>query len=83
MRYTIIVTRYDQLVVPHTSCIEEDMTNHVVQDHCATDFAEQFEIAADPVAAALVLDALDPRGPRPVPCELVLSLTGTPALPAG
>ena len=83
IRYTNIVTRYDQLVVPYSSGIEEGMTNHVVQDHCATDFSEHFEIAADPVAAALVLNALDRRNARPVPCELVLPLTGTPAPPAG
>lgn len=82
VRYTNIVTRYDQLVVPHTSGIEEGMRNHVVQDHCQTDFSEHFEIAADPVAAALVLNALDPRNPRPVPCQVVLPLTGTPTPPA-
>ena len=59
------------------------MTNHVVLDHCATDFSEHFEIAADPVAAGLVLNALDRRNPRPVPCRLVLPLTGTPAPPGG
>ena len=82
VRYTNIVTRYDQLVVPYTSGIQAGMANHVVQDHCATDFAEHFEIAADPVAATLVLNALDPRHPRPVRSELVLPLTGTPAPPA-
>lgn len=82
VRYTNIVTRYDQLVVPYTSGIEEGMTNHVLQEHCATDFSEHLEIAADPVAAALVLNALDPRHARPVPCQVVLPLTGTPAPPA-
>jgi triacylglycerol lipase len=70
--YTNIVTRYDELVEPYTSGIQSGMTNIVLQDQCALDFTEHFEIAADPVAAADVLNALDPAHPRPVPCTLVL-----------
>ena len=65
--YTNIVTRYDELVVPYTSGIEPGMTNLVVQDYCGLDLSEHFQIVADPVAAALVLNALDPAHPRPVP----------------
>ena len=74
--YTNIVTRYDELVVPYTSGIEPGMTNIVVQDGCATDYTEHFEIAADPVAAGHVLNALDPAHPRPVPCTVVLPFEG-------
>ena len=74
--YTNIMTKYDQLVVPYTSGIEAGMRNIVVQDHCATDYSEHFEIAADPVAAAYVLNALDPAHPRPVPCMVVLPFEG-------
>lgn len=76
IRYTNIVTRYDELVLPYTSGIEAGMTNHVVQDFCAIDYAEHFQIVADPVAAALVLNALDPAHPRAVPCRLVLPFVG-------
>ena len=76
IRYTNIVTRYDELVVPYTSGAQAGMTNLVVQDYCKLDFAEHFEIAADPVAAALVLDALDPAHPHAVPCRLVLPFVG-------
>lgn len=72
--YTNVVTKYDQLVVPYTSGIEAGMTNHVVQDYCRLDLAEHFQIVADPVAAALVLNALDPAHPRKVPCRPVLPL---------
>ncbi|TAM87252.1 MAG: lipase [Jatrophihabitans sp.] len=75
--YTNIVTRYDELVQPYTSGIQAGMTNEVVQDHCPLDLSEHFEIAADPVAAALVLNALDPAHPRPVPCRPVLPFVGT------
>ena len=77
IEYTNIVTRYDELVVPYTSGIEAGMTNITVQDRCGIDYSEHFQIVADPVAAALVLNALDPAHPRRVPCRLVLPFVGT------
>lgn len=77
IEYTNIVTKYDELVIPYTSGIEPGMTNHIVQDYCRLDFSEHFQIVADPVAAALVLNALDPAHPRRVPCLLVLPFVGT------
>jgi triacylglycerol lipase len=74
--YTNIVTKYDELVQPYTSGIEPGMRNITVQDRCATDYTEHFEIAADPVAAGYVLNALDPAHPRPVPCTVVLPFEG-------
>ncbi len=74
--YTNIVTQYDELVSPYTSGIETGMRNIVVQSKCATDYTEHFEIAADPVAAGYVLNALDPAHPRPVPCTTVLPFEG-------
>ena len=76
--YTNIVTQHDELVVPYTSGIEKGMRNIVVQSHCSTDYTEHFEIAADPVAAAYVLNALDPAHPRRVPCMTVLPFEGPP-----
>ncbi|MBC7633863.1 alpha/beta fold hydrolase [Aeromicrobium sp.] len=77
IRYTNIVTKYDELVVPYTSGIEPGMTNKIVQESCALDLSEHFQIVADPVAAALVLNALDPAHLRPVPCRVVLPFVGT------
>jgi triacylglycerol lipase len=77
--YTNIVTKYDELVTPYTSGIEKGMRNVVVQNKCATDYSEHFEIAADPVGSVVVLNALDPAHPRPVPCMLVLPFVGPPA----
>jgi triacylglycerol esterase/lipase EstA (alpha/beta hydrolase family) len=76
IHYTNIVTKYDELVQPYTSGIQDGMRNLTVQDYCKTDFTEHFEIAADPVAAALVLNALDPAHPHTVPCRLVLPFIG-------
>lgn len=74
--YVNIMTKYDELVVPYTSGRAPGMTNLVVQDTCALDFAEHFEIAADPNAAVMVLNALDPAHPRRVPCLPVLPFVG-------
>ncbi len=74
--YTNIVTTHDELVSPYTSGIEPGMRNITLQDGCATDYTEHFEIAADPVAAGYVLNALDPAHPRPVPCTVVLPFEG-------
>ena len=45
--------------------------NYVIQDRCELDLSEHFQIVADPVAAAYVLNALDPAHPgrsRANPC---------------
>jgi triacylglycerol lipase len=76
--YTNITTKDDELVTPYTSGIQAGMKNYVVQNYCKSDFTEHFEIVADPVAAALVLNALDPAHPRPIPCTLVLPFVGPP-----
>lgn len=74
--YTNIMTRYDQLVIPYTSGRERGMRNIVLQDDCDTDYSEHFQIAADRVATVHVLNALDPRHARPVPCTVVLPFVG-------
>lgn len=74
--YVNIVTRYDELVRPYTSGIEDGMTNIVLQDSCALDLSEHFQIAASRVAAAHVLNALDPDHATPVRCTLVLPFVG-------
>jgi triacylglycerol esterase/lipase EstA (alpha/beta hydrolase family) len=68
--YTQIMTHYDELVVPYTNgmVVAPNSTNIVVQDQCALDFADHVALAADPVAAQDVLNALDPANARPVPC---------------
>ena len=78
--YTNIVTRNDELVSPYTSGIEYGprITNFVVQDQCPLDQAEHISVAADPIVAQDVLNALDPTHPRPVPCTPVLPFIGAP-----
>ena len=53
-----------------------DYTNIVLQDRCAKDRSEHFEIASSPVVARIVLNRLDPAHAQPVRCRLVLPYVG-------
>jgi triacylglycerol lipase len=74
--YVNIMTKYDELVRPYSSGIEDGMTNIVLQDGCKLDYTEHFEIAADRNATLHVLNALDPEHPRPIRCTLTLPFVG-------
>ena len=76
VRYLNIVTKYDELVRPYTSGIEEGMTNVVLQDSCKLNYTEHFQIAADRNATLHVLNFLDPANPRPLRCTLTLPFVG-------
>ncbi|MDP9117784.1 MAG: lipase family protein [Actinomycetota bacterium] len=80
VRYTTIMTRYDELVIPYTSGYlnAPNATNIVVQDQCPIDFAEHLAVAFDPTVGQDILNALDPTHPNPVPCQLVLPALGAP-----
>lgn len=66
--YTMILTRYDQLVVPYTSGLMDGADNIVLQDGCPTDLSEHLAVAFDPVTLQHVTNALDPAHARPVQC---------------
>lgn len=79
VRYTVITTKDDEVVTPYTNAFlpaGPDVTDITVQNQCALDQSDHLEIAYDPVALADVLNALDPAHPQPVPCEVVLPVTG-------
>lgn len=78
--YTTIMTRYDELVTPYTSGrlpAGPDVTNIVLQNQCAKDFAEHIAVAFDPTVGQDILNALDPAHKQPVPCRLVLPGVGS------
>ena len=81
VHYTVIETRYDEVVTPYTSAFltGPDVTNLTVQNQCPLDLSDHLEISYDPVALADMLNALDPAHPVKVPCTTVLPLIG----PAG
>lgn len=64
--YTQITTRYDQVVVPHTSGYLEEgrrTRNITLQDVCAIDPSEHLLIPMSPTTIRLTLSALGRRGP--------------------
>ena len=76
--YTVIESRDDEVVTPYTSAFLSGpgVTNITLQNQCPLDLTDHLEIAADPVALADVLNALDPAHPVHVPCLVVLPITG-------
>jgi pimeloyl-ACP methyl ester carboxylesterase len=76
--YTVIESRYDEVVTPYTSAFLSGpgVTNITLQNQCPLDLTDHLEIAADPVALADVLNALDPAHPVRAPCLVVLPITG-------
>ncbi|PBC75425.1 LOW QUALITY PROTEIN: triacylglycerol esterase/lipase EstA (alpha/beta hydrolase family) [Streptomyces sp. TLI_235] len=77
--YTVIATRFDEVVTPYTNAFlpaGPHVTNLTVQDQCPLDATDHLEIGYDPIALTDVLNALDPAHPRPIPCQVVLPVTG-------
>lgn len=77
--YTVIESMDDQVVTPYTNAFlpaAANVTNITVNRQCPLDLSDHIEIAADPVALADMLNALDPASPVRVPCLPVLPLTG-------
>jgi triacylglycerol esterase/lipase EstA (alpha/beta hydrolase family) len=79
VNYTVIESVDDEVVTPYTNAFlpaASDVKNITVNAQCPLDFSDHLEIAADPVAMADMLNALDPASPVRVPCLTVLALTG-------
>jgi triacylglycerol esterase/lipase EstA (alpha/beta hydrolase family) len=79
VQYTVIESVDDEVVTPYTNAFlpaAPNVTNITVNTQCALDRSDHLEIAADPVALADMLNALDPASPVRVPCLPVLPLTG-------
>ncbi|MFF2557858.1 esterase/lipase family protein [Nocardia sp. NPDC058058] len=76
--FTTVVTRYDEISTPYTTGLLDgpNVRNVVLQDLCATDFTEHYELPYDPVAVRVVLNALDPEHAVPVGCTVVLPFVG-------
>lgn len=70
VRYTTIMTKYDELVIPYTSGVIDGVGNKniVVQDVCKNDISEHGAVAFDPVVARLIFNALDPANAKEVSC---------------
>ncbi len=79
VQYTVIESEDDEVVTPFTNAFlpaAANVTNITLQNQCPQDMTDHLEIAADPVAMADMLNALDPASPVTVPCVTVDPLTG-------
>ncbi len=76
--FTMIVTRYDEVATPYRTGLLRgpNVRNVVLQDRCATDYTEHYEMTADPIAVREVLNALDPAHARRADCTTVLPFIG-------
>jgi pimeloyl-ACP methyl ester carboxylesterase len=61
--YTVISTRYDEVVTPYTSQALAGATNVVLQQRCPEDITEHVGIVYDPIALQWTLNALGRAGP--------------------
>ena len=65
--YTVISTKYDEVVMPYKSQFLQgnsaQVTNVLLQDKCPLDFSQHTGVAVDPVVHRWVLNALSTDGP--------------------
>ncbi|MFF5706312.1 esterase/lipase family protein [Streptomyces sp. NPDC012794] len=74
VKYTVIATRYDQVVTPYRSAFLDgpDVRNVVLQDLCALDLSEHVTIGlTDRIAWHEALNALDPAHAERTTCASV------------
>jgi triacylglycerol esterase/lipase EstA (alpha/beta hydrolase family) len=76
--YTVIETRYDEVVTPYTSAFLSgpDVNNITLQDQCVLDLTDHLGVSYDQVALQDVLNALDPAHSTPPVCVPVLPVLG-------
>jgi hypothetical protein len=78
VHYTVIATRYDEVVTPYTSAFlaGPNVQNITLQDACPLDGSDHISVAYDQVALRLVENALDPGHPKAALCVPVLPVVG-------
>ena len=76
--YTVIQTRYDEVVTPYTSAFLSgpNVTNVTLQDKCVLDLADHLTTPYDSIAMRYVLNALDPAHAVTPGCRLVVAGVG-------
>jgi triacylglycerol esterase/lipase EstA (alpha/beta hydrolase family) len=78
VRYTVIQTKYDQVVTPYTSAFlaGSTVTNIRLQDQCGLDLSEHLAVIYDRIALRDVLNALDPEHAVPPACVPIAPILG-------
>jgi triacylglycerol esterase/lipase EstA (alpha/beta hydrolase family) len=73
VKYTVIQTKYDEVVTPYTSAFlsGSNVTNILIQNQCFLDFDGHLGIAFDHIALRDVLNALDPSTAKGALCTYI------------
>lgn len=73
VRYTVISTKYDDVVTPYTNAFirESGVTNITMQSVCAKDHTDHFGFTYDPVAFQVVFNTLLPDKAKAIRCVYV------------
>lgn len=76
--YTVIATKYDEVVTPYSSQFLSGAGVHniLLQDQCSQDYADHIAVAFDHIALRDVLNALDPSTAVAPTCSTVLPAIG-------
>jgi triacylglycerol esterase/lipase EstA (alpha/beta hydrolase family) len=76
--YTVIQSRYDEVVTPYTSAFlsGSGVTNITLQNQCILDGGEHLSMPYDHIADADVLTALDPAHPQHPFCTPIAPVSG-------
>jgi triacylglycerol esterase/lipase EstA (alpha/beta hydrolase family) len=76
--YTVIESRYDEVVTPYTSAFlsGSGVTNITLQNQCILDGGEHLSMPYDHIADADVLTALDPTHPQHPLCTPIVPVSG-------
>lgn len=72
--YTVIETKYDEVVTPYTNAFlkpASNVHNILLQDVCSLDNTDHLGIPYDPITGTLVLNALDPAHATTPKCQYV------------
>src|SRR3954447_17833863 len=78
VEYTVIQTRYDQVVTPSTSAFLSgpNLKNVLLQNQCILDLGDHLSMPYDHIVGADVLTALDPAHPRGFFCTPIVPTAG-------
>lgn len=78
VEYTVIQTRYDQVVTPYTSAFlsGSNVRNVLLQNQCILDLGDHLSMPYDHIVGADVLTALDPAHPRGFWCTPIVPTAG-------
>jgi triacylglycerol esterase/lipase EstA (alpha/beta hydrolase family) len=78
VKYTVIQTRYDEVVTPYTSAFlsGSNVTNITIQSKCILDLGDHLSMPYDHIVGREVLNALDPAHKSSTLCTPVLAGVG-------